>query len=169
MNLSDHIDRLQEQLAVAADAGGEETRELAARLIAPLDSAARLMLLGAMSTAADEITRELAPGTVEVRLRGGEPEFVVTPPPTEEEFDEIGPVVERHTVTRSVEDEEGGTARLNLRLPDSLKQRIEEAAGAEGLSLNAWLVRAASAALSGRGRGPRLGPLGGDRYTGWVR
>jgi len=169
MNLSDHIGRLQEQLAVAADAGGEEARDLAARLIAPLDSAARLMLLEAMSSAADEITRELAPGTVEVRLRGGEPEFVVTLPPTEEEFDEIGSVGEPRTVARSVEDEEGGTARLNLRLPESLKQRIEEAAGAEGLSLNAWLVRAASAALSGRGRGPRLGPLGGDRYTGWVR
>ena len=35
------------------------------------------MLLEALSAAADEITRELAPGSVEVRLRAGDPEFVV--------------------------------------------------------------------------------------------
>ena len=38
------------------------------------------MLLDALSSAADEITRELAPGSVEVRLRGREPQFAVTPP-----------------------------------------------------------------------------------------
>lgn len=124
------------------------------------------MLLEALSAAADEITRELAPGSVEVRLRGGEPEFVVDHPPSEEEFSDIGmrappPGME------SAETDEGGTARLNLRLPETLKRRIEDAAGAEGLSLNAWLVRAAGAALDARGSS--RSPSGGDRYTGWIR
>ena len=167
MNLNDHVDRLQEQLAAAAGAGGEEAREMAARLTAALDSAVRLVLLEALSAAADEITRELAPGTVEVRLRGGEPEFVVDPPPTEEAFSDIGWGAPPQVAMESAETDEGGTARLNLRLPDTLKGRIEDAAGAEGLSLNAWLIRAASAALDAMGS--RRSPTGGDRYTGWIR
>ena len=64
--------------------GGDDARALAERLTAPLESAIRLMLLDALSAAADEITRELAPGSVELRLRGGEPDFVVTPAPADE-------------------------------------------------------------------------------------
>lgn len=164
MILATYVKSLQEQLATAADAGGEEARELAGRLIAPLDSAARLVLLEALAAAAEEITSELAPGQVEVRLRGGEPEFVVTLPPTEDEYDMVS---HEPPVAEPPGDDDGGTARLNLRLPESLKQRIEEAAGAEGLSLNAWLVRAAGASLDARGS--RRSPSGGDRYTGWVR
>ena len=180
MNLTPYIDRLRQDLAVAAEAGGEEARALADRLTAPMESAAQLVLLEVLTAAAEEITVELAPGSVEVRLRGRDPDFVVTPPPAVE-----GPVV-----TASDHDlvpdpagltpdaagraalAEGGTARLNLRLPDTLKARIEEAARTQGLSLNAWLVRAAAAALeaggqSQRGR-PRV-PSGGQRFTGWVR
>jgi hypothetical protein len=63
-------------------------------------------------------------------------------------------------------------SRINLRLSESLKARIEEAAGRAGLSVNAWLVRAAAAGLEGgdRGRSPgRRAPLRGQRYSGWVR
>jgi hypothetical protein len=166
MELGTYVTHLREQLAVAADAGGDEARELAARLTAPLEAAIRLVLLDALSTAADEITRELAPGAVELRLRGGEPEFVVYLPPAEDEFTDMGSRPHMHVPTPA-EIEEGGPARLNLRLPDTLKQRIEDAAGAEGLSLNAWLIRAAGAALdTGFGR---RGASGGDKYTGWVR
>ena len=79
MDLTHYVENLRHELAVAADAGGEDARALAERLTAPLESAIRLMLLDALSAAADEITRELAPGSVELRLRGGEPDFVVTP------------------------------------------------------------------------------------------
>jgi hypothetical protein len=57
---------------------------LARRSTAALESAVRLMLLDALSAAADEITLELAPGSVEVRLRAGDPDFVVTPAPIDE-------------------------------------------------------------------------------------
>lgn len=167
MDLNRYVESLRESLAIAARAGGDDAEELAARLTAPLDSALRLVLLEALSAAADEITREIAPGAVDVRLRGGEPEFVVTPPPAEEEFREVVPVGGTELDARGTED--GGTARLNLRLPETLKQRIEEAAGAEGLSLNAWLVRAANAALHSRPSLSGSRPVGGDRYTGWVR
>jgi hypothetical protein len=168
MNLSLYVDSLRHQLAIAAEAGGDEARALAERLTAPLDSAARLVLLEALSAAADEITRELAPGSVEVRLRGADPTFVVTQPPNEEVFDDtaaisIGPG------PAPIGDDEGGTSRLNLRLPDALKLRIEEAARLEGLSLNAWLVRAAAAAMGPDSHAHRRNPSGSERYTGWVR
>ncbi|MDP9494134.1 MAG: type II toxin-antitoxin system HicB family antitoxin [Actinomycetota bacterium] len=168
MNLSLYVDSLRQQLAIAADAGGDEARALAERLTAPLDSAARLVLLEALSAAADEITRELAPGTVEVRLRGAEPAFVVTLPPGDEVFDDLE-LSSRTGVGGPVETDEGGMSRLNLRLPDALKLRIDEAARMQGLSLNAWLVRAAAAALGQEGHPQRQGPSGGERYTGWVR
>jgi len=63
-------------------------------------------------------------------------------------------------------------SRINLRMPDQLKGRIEQAAASEGLSVNSWLVRAATAALErtdpGRRREPRP-PMGGQRFTGWGR
>ncbi|MEX1133896.1 MAG: toxin-antitoxin system HicB family antitoxin [Acidimicrobiia bacterium] len=172
MNLSLYVDRLRHELAVAADAGGEEARALAERLTAPLESAARLVLLEALSAAADEITRELAPGTVEVRLRGADPAFVVTLPPGDELFDDLALSSQPDAAPQAggpVETDEGGTSRLNLRLPDSLKLRIEEAARMEGLSLNAWLIRAAATALGNDRPSQRRSPSSGERYTGWVR
>src|SRR5437899_8461206 len=85
MDLTPYIDNLRRELAVAAEAGGEAARPLAERLSAALESATRLALLEALSAAADEITTDLAPGSVEVRLRGRDPDFIVTPPPTSEE------------------------------------------------------------------------------------
>src|SRR4051794_18631297 len=79
MDLTPYVENLRHQLAVAAEAGGEDARALADRLTAPLEPALRLMLLDALSAAAEEITRELAPGSVELRLRAGEPDFVVAP------------------------------------------------------------------------------------------
>jgi hypothetical protein len=165
MDLTQYVENLRRELAVAADAGGEEARALADRLTAPLESAIRLMLLDALSAAADEITRELAPGSVELRLRGGEPDFVVTPAPGEET---IEPASDAPAL--APEADESATARINLRLPERLKAGIEQAAGRERLSVNTWLVRVAAVALANDDRGPRQrgGPIG-QTYTGWVR
>jgi hypothetical protein len=78
MDLTRYVDQLRTELAAAAGAGGDDARALAERLTAPLESSVRLMLLGALSAAADEVTQEIAPAAVDLRLRGGEPEFVVT-------------------------------------------------------------------------------------------
>jgi hypothetical protein len=167
MDLTPYVENLRRELAVAADAGGEETRALAERLAAPLESAVRLMLLDALSAAADEITRDLAPGSVELRLRTGEPAFVVTPAPVDEpgDADAAPPVM-------PPEDDDGETARINLRLPGQLKAGVERAASREGLSVNAWLVRLTAAALNTNDpdrRRPQRGGRIGDSYSGWVR
>ncbi|OII65077.1 hypothetical protein BJP40_18120 [Streptomyces sp. CC53] len=173
MDLTPYVDTLHRELAVAAEAGGNEARELAERLTAPLESATRLTLLNVLSDAMDEITRELAPGSVDVRLRGLDPDFVVTPPPADGPAEPAGPAetVEPLRAPAPAEGDEGGTARVNLRLPAHLKARAEEAAGREGLSVNAWLVRAVSAAVDGGAR-PRTAERTrtlGQSFTGWVR
>ncbi|MEV6758920.1 hypothetical protein [Streptomyces sp. NPDC051214] len=172
MDLTPYVDTLRRELAVAAEAGGEEARELADRLTAPLESATRLTMLNVLSAAMDEITRELAPGSVDVRLRGLDPDFVVTLPPTDNDTPaESATPYEPLKAQAPAEGDEGGTARVNLRLPAHLKARAEEAAGREGLSVNAWLIRAVSAAVDGDAR-PRTTQKThtiGQTITGWVR
>jgi hypothetical protein len=166
MELTHYVENVRRELVVAADAGGEEARALAERLSAPLESAIRLMLLDALSAAADEITRELAPGSVELRLRSGEPDFVVTPAPDDES---VEPAPDAPAAAPP-EGDEAVTARINLRLPEQLKADIEQAASRERLSVNSWLVRAAAAALAPDDRRPRQrGGRVGQGYTGWVR
>jgi hypothetical protein len=165
MDLTPYVENLRRELAVAAEAGGEDARALAERLTAPLESAIRLMLLDALSAAADDITRELAPGSVELRLRSGEPDFVVTTPTDE-------PPERPAAAPPPPEEDDGPVARINLRLPEQLKSSVEQAAARERLSVNAWLVRAAAAAAANDDRDrrpPARGGRIGQAYTGWVQ
>lgn len=168
MKLEPYVDALVRELMTAADAGGEEVRKQAERLLAPLDAATRLVLLEALSAAAGEITLELAPGSVDVRLRGRDPEFVVSMPMVESPA--AAPTGDSGSATPSHADSgEGGTARMTLRLTEQLKLRIEEAAGKQGLSVNAWLGRVIASALDGKDSHSGRGPPIGRRFTGWVR
>lgn len=165
MDLTPYVENLRRQLGIAADAGGEDARALADRLTAPLEPAIRLMLLDALSAAAEEITRELAPGSVELRLRSGEPDFVVAQAPVDEQVEPTNA-----PVPAAPEADEGATARINLRLPEQLKAGVEQAAGRERLSVNAWLIRVLADAVAAGDRQPgrRSGRVG-QAYTGWVR
>lgn len=168
MDLAPYLTDLRSQFAAAADPGDPRARDLAERLSATLESAFRLALLDALSVAAAQITQELAPGSVELRLRGRDPEFVVVVPPVPE------------IVDRAAGDEpasptlgdDGAMTRINLRLGQDLKDRVEEAARRAGMSANAWLVRSATVALTAGPPSPspsRRSAGGADRYRGWVR
>ncbi|MEU4619599.1 Arc family DNA-binding protein [Actinoplanes sp. NPDC023801] len=173
MDLTTYVSNLGREFATLAEAGGEESRALVERLSGSLESAIRMTLLEALSGAADEITRDLAPGSVELRLRGRDPGFVVTPPPA----GQPGPVAAEPAPAADADaffTEDGPAARINVRMPEPLKAAIEEAAAKEGRSVNAWLVRAAAAALQKPGREPRSEPraasgLPTQSFTGWVR
>lgn len=172
MNLGPYVEEIHRQLEVAAAAGGDEAKALAGRLAAPLDAAFRLALQDVLTAAAEEITVELAPGSVELRLRGRDPEFVVTPPPVDPTVDEPGDEDTTSAWPATPEGEDGSVSRINLRLPEHLKARIERAAADEGLSVNSWLVRASAAAVERIGdsrRRERRAPHGAQRYTGWAR
>ncbi|GHC43671.1 hypothetical protein [Streptomyces cinnamoneus] len=176
MELTPYVDSLRREFTAAAEAGDEQSRAVAERLAVPLESAVRLTLLNALSAAMDEVTRDLAPGSVDVRLRGLDPEFVVTPPPGHEPGTDTAGAPEDAAPAplppAPVDGEDGGTARINFRLPAHLKSRVEDAAAREGLSVNAWLVRAAAAALEPAGQARPAGRPrhpGRQGFTGWVR
>jgi len=162
MELGQYVNDLQRQLVDAAANGAEETRATAERLAAGLDAATRLVLLDALSAAVGEITRDLAPGSVDLRLRGREVEFVVSQSTVETDGDDV-PV-------SSVDLDDASTSRTTLRLPDALKARVDEAASADGLSVNTWLVRAIAAALQPKQRRSTQRTLRtGDNFAGWAR
>ena len=163
MDLSPYVENLRRELAIAGEAGGEDARALAERLTAPLESAVRLTLLEALSAAADEITRELAPGSVELRLRGGEPDSPVTPAPAEPAPDAASPA----PAARRRRGRHGAHQPPAAR---AAQGRHRAGRGRERLSVNAWAVRRLAAAVAGddpsrglRRRGP------GQAYSGWVR
>ncbi|HEY0117720.1 MAG TPA: toxin-antitoxin system HicB family antitoxin [Cellulomonas sp.] len=161
MELGQYVTDLQRQLVDAAANGAEDTRAAAERLAAGLDAATRLVLLDVVSAAVGEITRDLAPGSVDLRLRGREVEFVVTPPTTDPDTDQA---------PATVDLDDASTSRTTLRLPDALKARVDEAAAADGLSVNTWLVRAVAAALQPRQRRSAQRTLRtGDSFAGWAR
>ena len=153
MDLTPYLDTLQQDLEVAAAPGGVDTTLLARSLTA----SARLVLLEALSDAAAEITARLPATSVEVRLRGRDADLVVT-----EAAPEPAPVPAPVSL-------DGDLTRLTLRMPETLKDRVESTAAAEGLSVNAWLVRAVSAAL-GAAPPPAAGTSrDGKRVTGYFQ
>ncbi|BCJ29348.1 toxin-antitoxin system HicB family antitoxin [Actinocatenispora sera] len=170
MELSTYVRQLHDQLVAVAETGDPAARAFLDRLVVALEPAARLALLDALSAAAAEITQDLAPGSVEVRLRAGEPEFAVTAPPAEPAAAEPPPAP-----GPGIDDaDDGPMARLNLRLSEQLKARIERAATRQGRSANSWLARAANAALAAEEFDPptvqpATGRGGRRRQTGWVR
>jgi len=162
MELAPYVLDLQRQLANAAENGTDDTRAVAERLAAGLDAATRLVLLDALSAAVGEITRELAPGSVDLRLRGREVEFVVSGSTVEADPD-VAPAA-------SLDLDDVSTSRTTLRLPDAVKARVDEAAAADGVSVNTWLVRAVSAALQPKQRKTAQRTLRtGDNFAGWAR
>ena len=145
MDLTPHVEELRHQLELAAEAGGDDARVVAGRLTAALESAAAWSCWTASRLPPPRSRSISAPGSVDVRLRGRDPEFVVTPPPV----DHPGERRSRATaVTPPLADaDDTGPSRITLRLPEHLKARIEEAASRDGVSVNSWLVRTISAAV----------------------
>jgi hypothetical protein len=191
MDITPYVESLRQDLAAAAEAGGPEAKQAAERLALALDPAVRLALMDALSQAAAEITSELAAGSVDVRLRGREPEFVVDvptmPPAPPVAPAPPGPPGPPGSTAADgpdeAEDEDGAVARITLRLPESVKYRAEELAAKGGHSLNSWIVNVVRAATRDRAipadidlssipfvdreafPGGRRGP---KRMTGWV-
>jgi hypothetical protein len=180
MDITPYVDSLRRDLVAAAEAGGSDIARAAERLAMALDPSARLALMEAISQAASEITAEMPAGGVDVRLNGRELDFVVHSEPL------AAPAPPPPPVPPSPEEieEEGGLARITLRIPESVKAKAEEMAARSGHSLNTWLVQVVRAAtrenainvdidlssipffggndpFGGKGRGNK-------RMTGWV-
>jgi HicB family len=139
MELTTYVETLRADLIRAAEALGPDSRAVAERLEVALEPSTRMALMEALSDAAAEITQDLPHAAVEVRLKGREPQFVVTA--TEPETPQ--PTAESEGAeSTDVEETDGAVARITVRIPEGLKGRAEQAANDLGQSLNAWIVQA---------------------------
>lgn len=178
MDLNPYVSSLTSSLVATAQSSSQEVREAAERLAQGMEPAVRLSLMEMASDVAAEVTSRLDGEVVDVRLRGGNPEIVV---------DRSGTADAQPTVPfgapeppqppgppQPPADDEGGTSRISLRLPEYLKSQVDEAAAAEGVSANTWLVRAVQSALTPGHSGIDITTPGGRvrigrSMTGWAR
>ena len=168
MQLDHHLSRVHEQLVAAAALGDERTREIADALTTAALPAVRLALLAAAAEIADEITAALLdhPGSPAVAVRIDNDEIAVDVRSVAA-VDDVAPAQARH-------DDGEASARISMRLTDALKAEIDAAAERAGVSVNAWLVRAAGDALRPSGRDTAYGDRGWGRGTetqhvsGWI-
>jgi len=149
MNVAAYVEALQQDLANVAGIGDEAIAEAARRISAALESSLRLRLMDALGEAAAELTNQLPDGHVEVRVTGGDPELVYVPdpgaPPTPTSLEDL-------------------SARITLRLPETLKAIVDAAAQEAGVSANTWLLQQITRSADPTKR--RSHP-GGRRMTGY--
>ncbi len=138
MDIARHVNLIQSDLAAAASLGDEDVAAAGERLAAAVEPSLQLRLLDVLTEAALGLNDQLRSGHVEVRLAGREPELVLVEETTPESAE---------TPPTPGDDL---SARITLRLPEALKGQIELAAAAEGISTNAWIVRALARALEPR-------------------
>jgi HicB family len=150
MQLQRFVDSLKADLTAVAELGDEATADAAGRLVVTLQASVGLRLLDALSEAALELNEKLPSGHVEVRLSGQDPELVY--------------VGEEPEAASFAGAEEGYTARITLRLPETLKAAVELVASREGVSVNTWIVRALSRATT-----TPSAAQSGNRLTGYAQ
>jgi HicB family len=147
MNVAAYVEALQQDLANVAGIGDEAVAEAARRIAAALESSLRLRLTDALGEAAAELTNQLPDGHVEVRVSAGEPELVYVPDPGA-------------PPPSGLEDL---TARITLRLPETLKAIVDAAAQEAGVSANTWLLQQITRSADPK----RRNQPGGRRMTGY--
>jgi hypothetical protein len=148
MNIAAFVEALQQDLAAVAGMGDEATAEAARKIAAALEPSLRLRLMDVLGEAAVELTSQLPDGHVEVRLAGGDPELIYVE-------QRGGPVPT---------GDDSLSARVTLRLPETLKAVIDAAAQEAGVSANTWLLQQINRSAGQKRRGP-----GGRRMTGYGR
>ncbi|AEF40093.1 toxin-antitoxin system HicB family antitoxin [Hoyosella subflava] len=150
MDLSRYTDRFRDDLLSAASLGDDRAKEVASALAKAAEPSLRLILMTALSDLAKQVSDEVDDRTVEVRLSGDSLDVVVihdadaaTPEPP---YDPIA------DFEQALDDLGGNISRVTLRLMDNIKSRAEEAANANGVSLNSWVSQAVRGALRDQGK-----------------
>jgi hypothetical protein len=149
VQIDGYIQAVREDLARVAAVGDESTARAAELLALALESSLGRRLLEALGEAALELSAQLDDARVEVRFAGSDPELVYVREEAEEP---------------QTTADEGSSARITLRLSDALKQRVEDAAARDGVSVNTWIVQALARSAGGAAR-----RSSGRRLTGYGR
>ena len=151
MQIDGHIQALREDLVRVAALGDETTARAADLLSVAIEASVGRQIQDVLAEAALELNAQLDAAHVEVRIAGRDPELVL--------------VREDGSAPDAVD--EAFSARITLRLPESLKQRVESAAARDGASVNTWLVQALQRAVESKSHRSSSGSR--NRLTGYGR
>jgi hypothetical protein len=157
MDLTPHLEAVRADLEALAD---EQTQAGLERLARAVEPALQLRLQDVLSEAALELSEQLPSGHAEVRIAARDARLVY-----------VGEGPTPRPEATAEDEDEGGSVRLTLRMPEQLKIKVEGAAAKEGLSVNAWLVRTISRGVEGRRIEIEFGTgkaTRGSRVTGWA-
>ncbi len=149
MNVAAFVEALQRDLEAVAGMGDDAVAQAAQRIAAALEPSLRVRLMELLGEAAVELTSQLPDGHVDVRIVGGDPELAY---------------VEERGGRAMPSGDDALSARVTLRLPETLKAIIDAAAQDEGVSANTWLLQQISRSANPKRRGPT-----GRRMTGYGR
>ena len=149
MQIDGIIQALREDLVRVAALGDENTSRAADLLSVALEASLGRRLQDALAEAALELNEQLDSAHVELRVAGHDLQLVLV----------------REDGSAPEAADEAFSARITLRLPESLKQRVESAAAREGASVNTWLVQALQRAVESR----RPSSSSRNRLTGYGR
>lgn len=157
MNLTPYVESVRAGVVQAAALADDHTRYVADQLGSAIESSTRLALIQALSDAAATISSDLAPSSVEVRMAGADPEFAVSVAHSDAAPTLLVPEADPEATNEipAVELDDEPVARISLRLPQSVKSRVDERADADGISTNAWLIAAVLNALASEDGPPR--------------
>lgn len=150
MDLNLHLQTIRRDLEASASLGDEGIAEAGRRLADAIEPSLRLRLFDVLADAALGLSGQLGDAHVEVRLVGSDPELVF---------------VSDQAAADDASPGDDLSARITLRLPEGLKAQVETAAGRDGISTNAWIVRALARALEPRNATRRSG----NRLQGFAR
>lgn len=174
MNLDPYLASVLADLDRATALADEQTRQVAAKVASAVEPALRLALVHALSDAAANVTSELTDAAVVVRMEGRDPVLsvhrteIVPPAPA------APPAPPAPGLPEHLDAEDGETARVTVRLPQSLKAQLDRLAVDADQSLNTWIVQALRRAVrSGTGTPDDAAPHTSAnptsrRVTGWA-
>src|SRR6266536_2153069 len=152
MQIDGIIQALREDLVRISALGDESTSRAAELLSVAIESSLGRRLQGALAEAALELNAQLDSSHVELRVAGHDLQLVLV----------------REDGTVPEQADEAFSARITLRLPESLKQRVESAAAREGASVNTWLVQALQRAVESKSH-RSISSGSRNRLTGYGR
>jgi predicted HicB family RNase H-like nuclease len=148
MKMSLVVDELRSDLVSVAELGDETVAEAAERIATLLGRSLPARILDLLSEVAAELSSELQDGRVEIRVAGDDVHLAY--------------VVDEHV--QAVDSDGDLSARITLRLTESLKARVEEGAAGEGISVNSYITRTLERATSTNRSRTRAG---GNRLHGY--
>jgi hypothetical protein len=143
MKMSLVVDGLRSDVISVGELGDDTVAEVADRIAEVLGRSIPSRILDLLSDVAAEVSAELPDGRVEIRVAGDDVDLAYVEDAPGGVAGPEGDAGEDRDRDRDM------SARITLRLSETLKARVEEGAAREGISVNAFIVRTLEHGASG--------------------